>query len=603
MELQATIRGTMAMVKKHSKNLSLIAAIFCLSLTTLSTTVQAGTVLENIKEIRTFFGLDAYPYRLELSRLKIAVIDNGFEGYDPTKKQLPDSAELVTVYPKEMINKYNLGDPDYIQAPIATEHGKLMAQIIWGTTGGHSEGPKFYLLNANGITNFRRAVRYAIEQKVDLILYSQNRECCGNFEGGGFLNAIVNEATKAGIIWINAAGNYGGHVFNGSIQSIGSDQKVTFQNSKELRLKSRLDENKAQVILTWTASGPEEDSGTDQDLDLYVYDENNNEVVKSELKQVLKKPALAEGETFLAREKISYEFSKNTKGYYRIVVKAKNRNFNSRSQIRIIVIPERPPIQDNENQKMVDAIEFLDATQGQEIMVPADNPNVITVGDLSAFSATGPTLDGRIKPEIILENSSASFSNGQSSSGTSNAAAYFTGVVAILKSHAPHLTREQIVNFPKKRPSSLGAKIRKINFTEVVSQHGLIFNTVEEMLDESPILAGRYADGRYIIGVRKDPGQVLNGLCQNSSSRDQKLEYYLRWADGNNNYTRPTGGMTLQCYTRRVPSKENDYSPYPWEQSGRNKTSYVEIRQVFFSGINYPNQGMWQTPTPENLNR
>ncbi|MFM8314555.1 MAG: S8 family serine peptidase, partial [Deltaproteobacteria bacterium] len=501
------------MVRETKSTHGMFALVLCVALS-VGSPLRAVSVLENIEDLRKFFGLTSFQYRPELAKLKIAVIDNGFEGFESGKKQLPESAELISAYPKEMVTQFNLGDPDYVQAPLPTEHGKMMAQIVWGITGANPQGPKFYLLNANGITNFRRAVRFAIEQKVDLILYSQNRECCGNFDGGGFINAIVNQATQSGIVWINAAGNYGGHVFNSAIQSMGSDNRVVFVKANELRLRSRLDENKAQIIMAWGANGPEEDSGTDQDLDLYVYDENNTQVAKSELKQVMKKDSLAEGETYLARERISYDFSKNRNGYYRIVVKAKNKNWNRNNQVRIVVIPERPPIQDNEKQKMVDAIEFLDATKGGEIMVPADNPNVITVGDMSPFSAQGPTSDGRVKPEIILENSIASFSNGQSSSGTSNAAAYFTGIAAILKSYAPHLTREQLIGFPKKRPSALGASIRRVPFTEFVSQHSVIFNSIEQMLDESPILAGRYSDGRYVIGIRKSPAETLQRLCE-----------------------------------------------------------------------------------------
>ena len=43
-------------------------------------------------------------------------------------------------------------------------------------------GPRFYLLNANGPTLFRRAVRMAVELKVDVILFS------GTFEGLGSVN-------------------------------------------------------------------------------------------------------------------------------------------------------------------------------------------------------------------------------------------------------------------------------------------------------------------------------------------------------------------------------------------------------------------------------
>ena len=265
------------------------------------------------------------------------------------------------------------------------------------------------------------------------------------------------------------------------------------------------------------------------------------------------------------------------------------------------MIPERPPIQDNEKQKLVDAIEFLDATKGEEIMVPADNPSVITVGDISSFSAQGPTMDGRVKPEIVLENSVASFSNGQSSTGTSNAAAYFAGIVAVLKSHAPGLTRQQIISFPKKRPSTVGASIRRTNFTELVSQHGAIFNTVEELLEESPILAGMYPDGRYAIGIRKDPREVLQPICGNNFNPQEQTEFFLSIEQNYDRNGRNNNAPRIQCYTRKVPTSGNENSPYPWERSRMPSSSFVEVRQVFLSTTQLPSQGIWQTPNPQDL--
>jgi hypothetical protein len=93
-----------------------------------------------------------------------------------------------------------------------------MAQIVWAMTGKHAEGPKFFLLNTNGLSNLKAAVEHAIQQKVDLILYSQVWPFGGNFDGTGFLNEQVNRATKEGIIWINAAGNNGNLVHNGYVK-------------------------------------------------------------------------------------------------------------------------------------------------------------------------------------------------------------------------------------------------------------------------------------------------------------------------------------------------------------------------------------------------
>ena len=64
----------------------------------------------------------------------------------------------------------------------------------------------------------RRAVRYAIEQRVDIILFSGSFEGGGNGDGRGPVNRIIDEATAAGILWVNAAGNYGRRVYNGPVR-------------------------------------------------------------------------------------------------------------------------------------------------------------------------------------------------------------------------------------------------------------------------------------------------------------------------------------------------------------------------------------------------
>src|SRR5947209_7374915 len=78
-----------------------------------------------------------------------------------------------------------------------SRHGLAMAQVVWAVTGFHPGGPKFYLLNANGPTMLRRAVRYAIEQKVDIVLFSDVFEGGGNGDGRGPINRAVADALAA----------------------------------------------------------------------------------------------------------------------------------------------------------------------------------------------------------------------------------------------------------------------------------------------------------------------------------------------------------------------------------------------------------------------
>lgn len=549
----------------------------------------ASVVLENMTEARKSLRLDAYTNVEKLSKIKIAVIDNGFNGWEAEKKILPESTKLIAKYDPEFIKKFQLGDVETNENLAQTDHGRVMAQIIWGITGNNPSGPQFYLLNANGITNFRRAVRYAIEEKVDIILYSQNRECCGNFDGGGFLNRIVNDAVSAGILWVNAAGNYGGNVFNSPIKRVNADNSVVFETTSELLIKSRLDENTAQVILTWNSSGPEENTGTDKDLDIYIYDEDGTEVAKSDLKQVWKKPALEEGETFLPRERIRFEFSKNRSGNYKIVVKAKSKNFTPTDKVRLVLIPTKQPIFDRETNKMVNAIELVNVTRGGEIMAPADNPGVITVGDLSPASAMGPTEDGRMKPEILMEESMANFTNGESSGGTSNAAAYFAGVLAVLKAERADLTRSDIITFPKKHISTLSSPVVNVGISEFATMQEKILNTVEDLSNESAVLAGHFSDGRYLLGIRQKPEEVLESLCGKAAEGEESNEVYLALS------TLPKG---IECFKRSARSE------YPWEKrGGGDKRAYIEIRQVYPALIAPNQQGTWLTPTPEELTK
>ena len=318
-------RGWCRMRKWNFKSQSCFVLAFF-----LSASAFAESRLSDADKIRAFFGVSPrYDQIVGLENVKVAVLDNSFEGFDAHKDTLPDSTTLVEKYDSDFITRHHLGDPKQVIGFTTGDHGRRMAQIVWGVSGNKPHGPHLYLLNSNGITNFRRAVAYAIEQKVDIILYSQNWECCGNFDGGGFINQIVKQATDAGIIFVVAGGDYGGMVYNGPVR-LGPDHKQVFDTKDGqqdgLRFQSHLDENPFKITLTWNAFTDDETAGTNKDLDLLVYDENEKLVAQGGLKQVLKKDKLADGETFLAREKVTFEAHDSGDKYYHVRVVARVAN-------------------------------------------------------------------------------------------------------------------------------------------------------------------------------------------------------------------------------------------------------------------------------------
>jgi hypothetical protein len=399
----------------------LIAALTLMT----SSFANAATEVANRDQLRQKFGLEAYEPGAALETLKIAILDNGFQGYAPGKGLLPESAELIE-------GTHNPQSP--------TNHGLGMAQIVWAMTGQSAAGPKFYLVNTNGFSNLKTAVDFVIAQKVDIVLYSQVWSFGDNFDGKGFINALVNKATSAGVLWINATGNFGGMVYNGNVlaRENTSDHFMNYKTGFDyLRFENKLDENDATITLTWTDFQDTETYNAVKDLDIFVYDENEKLVGSSQLIQKGVAPP-SDGKpsqlSSYARETVS--LSSLDRGTYHIKVLDKSNNFVSTDRFRVLIDVSRP-----------ETIVFTDHTIGYELMPPADNASVFTVGEQTEVSSVGPTLAGLNKPDAVIDDATIAFTNGEVTQGSSNAAAIMTGIVAEMKATNSNLNLATLTNY------------------------------------------------------------------------------------------------------------------------------------------------------------
>ncbi len=425
--------------------------------------VDAETVRRRLGVAPEYDGLTG------IASVKVAVLDYGFDGIGGGRAYLPANALLVADYDPESVQRWGLGDPLF-RKPLEplNRHGRVMAQIIWGVTGARPEGPRFYLLNANGPTMLRRAVRYAIEQDVNIILFSNVFEGAGNGDGHGPIDRIVDEAIGAGIIWINAAGNDGGWVYEGPVRVL-PDGYLRLRNGSDvasLRFRNRLDENRLTITLNWNDYRDTEDAGTDKDLDLYVEDPAGRRIGAAEKVQIQVKAAdTRPGPTETAnqsrnpRERLvlndlaaSPEVAADPEYTYRIRVRVRRGKFGAGDRVRISLAPEHDAYMPPGSTMPRPAVEFLDASNQGEVSPPADHPLVLTVGDLSPVSSLGPTADGRRKPDVVLQDSRTYLSDGQVSTGSSNAAAYVAGVVAVLKAAEPRLATRHLLRISQAGP-------------------------------------------------------------------------------------------------------------------------------------------------------
>ena len=325
----------------------------------------------------------------EVRRIKIAVLDNGFGDFKEGDSRLPSTARLI---------------PGSVNAPLPTDHGLRMAEIVWDVTGRNPVGPQFYLINSNGFSNFVRAVDFAIANKVDILLFAQVWEFGSNFKGDGFLNAQVRRAREAGILWVNAAGNYGARTWTRSVL-----ETLDLGESAVPQICVAKKASNIRLTLSWTDFQEDPKYVATTDLDLALYDREGNLVGESVLVQGLT--------SRLARETIELRDLKP--GCYDAVISSvKPGVFIPEDQLRLSLFAD--------SQVLWTGADSLDS-----ILPPADSSDLITVGELEPLSSLGQTSDGRWKPEVLVPNSSIQREANTGVRGSSTAAALWTGWLTI----------------------------------------------------------------------------------------------------------------------------------------------------------------------------
>ena len=585
--------------------------------------------LRNAAKDRAELGLDKFD-DVRLEDIKVAVIDNGFKGYVKNNGVLPDEPRTTyeKKYSKELISSDpNLGDVDYHPDEEDTTHGFRMAHIVKEMTRGRC---KLILLPGKGPYNFRRAVRTAIQKQVDIILYSQNWESQGNFDGTGYLDAYVDEATRSGIIWINAAGNYGERkVYNGPVDILSplnnqekggylqfhlKDEKGTEFVQNFLRLKSNTNRNPAKIILSWNR-WEQTEKGTDTDLDLLVKGENgkliplqeSNPAIGRSVQVVKQTDALNfdQNESNQPMEFINTRYDKNSaEGSYKIYVRAKGNNFANRDRIRITLVPGSSATVTDDKRGEVDSIELLDWTRGESTMVPAGNRNVIAVSVPASYASVGPTADGRNKPDVVLNKSFADFQDAGEPGvpdGTSIAAAYFAGIVAVLKAHWPDLTHAALMRWIRRQNEIFPMPYNPNMFVEQIAPELFqrtfpkIYETVRDFTRSAPLFHGRYLEGGRFLLKTQDPPRDFPGSPFAEQPRGH--DFFLLETLARN--PRTNGFEKGVEFTTRpqAPDRNGVPSRWPWEITGVDRRRYVDVMQMTPA----PSQvlRLWRTPTPQ----
>ena len=342
--------------------------------------------------------------------VRIAVLDNSFFGYQTeVGKRLPAGTQY---FPGVTSDADRFEDKSM--------HGLFMAILIHEIVlnSGCQADYQLSLFNSNGLTKFTDAVNSVVRDGYDIVLYSQVWEYGGNGDSRGFINAIVNKALDAGILWINAAGNFGRLMRIAPVEAMaksgGDWVRFSAGNGKwtdavKLRCKAEKDKTcPMRIVLTWNDFKDNPDIGTDKDLDLYLVDTYGEVRESSNFRQSREPDANDPTARLFPREFVT---RMALPGEYQIKVKIKSKNFTSMDRLRITTSGA--------------GIEMLNPSIGETMLPPADNPRVLDVG---ALDDPGTSISKKMsRPDVFLP-SVISLKDGSTPFSTSVAAAVAAGM-------------------------------------------------------------------------------------------------------------------------------------------------------------------------------
>ncbi len=423
-------------ILKLALTLTIFSAIFGLLAQEAFATEKLETPFKNIGTIAKSAGFDKWKNTKPDYTVKVAILDNGFKDHaDQIGKSLPES----TVYH---------AGPVAVDPATEESHGLFMAQIVSGLLN-YAPHVKYelHLFSAYGYSNLEAAVNQVIADKFDIVLYAQVWEYGGNGDGRGFINTLVNKATDAGILWVNAAGNFGNSTYRTGIR-LNDDSWATLPGPNDsVRVRCKKNDKKKcnlRVVLSWSDFSDDVNEGTDKDLDLIVADDTLKIITSSALTQV-KEKAEQPGLSLYPREIATTEVKP---GLYLLRVKARSKNFVKKDDLRLTVSG--------------DHLELLDKTEGETLLAPADNESVITIGaNDSEKSADSEEFK---KPELTYP-SLMTLKNGEQYKGSSNSSAVAAAALILVKAAWPETSREGAIellggsNGNKKAKKPVGTKM------------------------------------------------------------------------------------------------------------------------------------------------
>ena len=355
---------------------------------------------------------------------KIGVLDVGYLDFQELMGVEVPSEENV-----HALCFNELGNPtqELRHCEIDSIHGTAVVETLYDI----APNATYYIANLTTPGDMRKAVEWMASHDVDVINMSAGWSWSGPGDGTSPLEfSSLNTADYAaenGILWVNAAGNEGGSNWIGAFNDPDGNDVHNFEGEDECNEVFLEAEEVFIAQLRWDDVWLR---ARFLDLDLLLIHKETSQVVARSDNYQWRYPRPFE----------IFEFEAEVKGEYCLEVK----KFYGADPAWI--------------QVMAFSGQLLDYhVEGFEITDPAGsaNPEMLAVGatrwtntdEIEFFSSRGPTLDGRIKPDIVGVDGTQSVAYDRPFYGTSQASPHVAGLAALVVQNFPNMEAVDVANY------------------------------------------------------------------------------------------------------------------------------------------------------------
>jgi hypothetical protein len=361
------------------------------------------------------------------SGVKVAVVDLGFIGLASTIA----AGEL----PANTVKVLLPGQSGSTYLESVTPHGVAVSEHV----ADMAPGAQIFCIRVNDEVDLQNAASYCFSNGIRVANHSVGWVNSSYYDGTGPISSVINASYNQGVLWCVAAGNDADRHWRGAWVDADGDNFLDLGNGVEDYLALNGGAGTAQLFLNWNQYG-----NSVTDLDLYVYNKNNQLVTSSTAFQ-----SGAQAPT----EAVAFTYSAASAPY----------------RVRVFRYSSGPTT--NLNVSLFCFTHGLSpAVAASSLMDPACAPGAFTVGaidqavfaqsnpPLEYYSSQGPTTDGRLKPDIAAPDGTTSRTYGvRASFGTSFASPTTAGAAALVLSQNPSLTAPQLAAALRKLAIDVGA--------------------------------------------------------------------------------------------------------------------------------------------------